>query len=39
VEFSEALVTAEQVPALLLAALPSLSEKWAEVDRTSLSWA
>ncbi|MCD4535941.1 hypothetical protein LRP67_17775 [Nocardioides sp. cx-169] len=28
---TEALVTAEQVPDLLLAALPSLSEEWAEV--------
>jgi hypothetical protein len=28
---TEALVTAEQVPGLLLAALPSLAEKWAEV--------
>ena len=28
---TEARVTAEQVPALLLAALPSLSEEWAEV--------
>ena len=28
---TDARVTAEQVPALLLAALPSLSEEWAEV--------
>lgn len=31
VEFAETLITAEQVPALLLAAVPSLSEEWVEV--------